>query len=176
MKSLLTIAIATFAAISISAATWTFHACKDNYAFVDIGGGSAVGQPSTSECFIEWDYGDAGYDGGVFFAFGPLWNWEIISLGFNETQTVTLDDISTWGSVSVNGPTPDFNGGGSPVILYVGGGEFWIDFAPNGTVRINISEPSDFGKWAWDGSINPNWVEPLSVVEHGKHLAKGHAK
>lgn len=47
------------------------------------------------------------------------------------------------------------------------GGEFWLDFDPEGP-RVSPTQPADFGKWAWDGSVNPSWVEPLAKKSHGK--------
>lgn len=50
-------------------------------------------------------------------------------------------------------------------------GEYWVDFNPDCTGRVSTVKPTDFGKWAWDGSINPSWVEPVSlkVKGHKKH-------
>jgi hypothetical protein len=35
-------------------------------------------------------------------------------------------------------------------------------------VRVSPNAPQDFGKYEWDGSINPNYVEPLGAKKHGK--------
>lgn len=165
MKGLLIIALTALLQSQSIAATWTFHFWKDNYGFVDVMGGN-----STKEVFVEWDFGDAGYDGGVYVWESPDWSLPKETLGFFGDYSFSLDDETFWGSVTINGPAPSFNGGGSPLVLYIGGGEFWIDFSSDGAPRISETQPADFGKWAWDGSINPSWVAAK------KGYAKGHNK
>lgn len=55
------------------------------------------------------------------------------------------------------------------------GGDVWVDFDASGIPQIREgAQPSDFGKYLSDSSINPSWIEPLSV--HGKGKALGHSK
>lgn len=68
----------------------------------------------------------------------------------------------------IEGGAPDFLGGSSAVAPSVAG-EYWIDFDTTGSIRISNSQPLDFGKWTWDGSINPNYVLPLKTKGHKKH-------
>lgn len=54
--------------------------------------------------------------------------------------------------------------------------DIWVDWSniPFSEPRITTQKPEDFGKWAWDGSINPNYVEPVGPLKstRGKHLGK----
>ena len=54
------------------------------------------------------------------------------------------------------------------------GGEFWIDFNLDGTPRVSSIAPSDFGKWSWNGLLNPNYIEPIAPLS--KKHGKGHSK
>lgn len=92
--------------------------------------------------------------------------------GWTDTMSFLADSTPEDASWYLFGGYPDYGGeelgigGNLPLV----GGEFWIDFGPFGVARVNTSQPSDFGKWAWDGSINPSWTAAK------KGFAKGHNK
>lgn len=106
----------------------------------------------------------------------PAGIWPGIFVADGNTIALTGDWLPGWDgtwqcptcNVWVGGPPPDFMGGGESSIGI--GAEYWIDFASDGTARIATTQPSDFGKWAWDGSINPSWI----ALKKG--FAKGHNK
>ena len=50
-------------------------------------------------------------------------------------------------------------------------GDVWIDWNADGSLRVSNSaiEPTEFGKWLSDGSLNPNYIgPPVSSKKHGK--------
>lgn len=187
--------------LSVNAGQWVIHGFKDNYLQVMLGSEMTYlqcgetwtgGMGYVSEAM--WDYqfdidfpewASSGSQSGALQCDGMY--LPEFSLGYQDTQTLTF-------------PSGEFNApialGGGTSLCYVSGGisqgspgynghqdfqfptipgEYWIDFASDSTVRISTAQPADFGKWAWDGSINPSWVEPEAIpLQHGKKL--GHNK
>lgn len=93
------------------------------------------------------------------------------------TQEIPYSPI--YGSISVQywaieGIPPGWIGYSEQEMSWAFIGEYWIDWASNMQIRISQTEPSDFGKWLGDGSINPNYVEPIAPLKsnRGKHLGK----
>lgn len=124
---------------------------------------------------LQWDYDwDTAFpssaDSGLHLwtpVLGVVTDWT----GYSDT--LSFDDLySGVGErlvfpVILSGPSPDYSS--YTYVDWSGGpGEYWIDFNSAGTPRISTSAPFDFGKWAWDGSINPNYVAPLTKKHHGK--------
>lgn len=179
--------------IAAHAATWTIHGAKDNYLQVTLVGPvlncesapiSEVrywGDPDHTRGWMSfgyWDYANdvaypPGYSGALNYTnqCGDYYTWGYSQSEWQETLMFEGDaDIVIY---SLWGPFPDYNGTDQSGNLSLLGGEFWIDFDSFGIVRVSVSEWPDFGKWAWDGSINPSWVEPLAgKKQHGK----GHGK
>lgn len=156
--------------VNLNAATWTFHGTKDNYSYVYLwqpaGGSGAAVQ-------LQWDWNwdrlfPASADSGTQFitaAAGTDWT------GYSDVLTVDIDPAFQVTVIDISGPATGYNGLTEWLFPYSPPsgpqpGEYWIDFASDGTGRVSTSEPSDFGKWAWDGSINPNYVAPLAVKKH----------
>lgn len=154
MKIILSIVLALTSVIS-QAATWTFHASRDNYCYVDV-----MGNDFTREVWIEWDIVNGG---GVWVWEAPDWNTVEHSTGFNETYTFDLADETFWGSMAISSLPPNYDGWQSPPILFLGGGEFWIDFDSAGVARISTTLPTDLGKWAWDG-INQSQLRRAAIA------------
>lgn len=159
--------------LNLNAATWTFHGVKDNYSYVNLwqpAGGSGVAVQ------LQWDWNwdqlfPSSADSGVQYinaGIGTHWT------GYADTLTVDIDPSFQVTVIDVSGPAPGYNGLTEWLFPYnppsgPQPGEYWIDFASDGTGRISTSAPTDFGKWAWDGSINPNYVAPLNTKGHKKH-------
>lgn len=129
---------------------------------------------------------------GVDSTWTFLWDGWAISYGddyssFTNGSVLTWSsDFSTTGIVddgihgaasplrwAIEGGPPDFNPPADPLGWTSSSapetpGEYWIDFGQDQHIRIENSQPPDFGKWDWDGSVNPSWVEPLAKKGHGK--------
>lgn len=182
--------------LTASSQTWTFHAVKDNATWVSIYGpsgwmnqfGSGPYSSSLWAIFATWDLGwdvanpSSAYSGlevetmqevaTDVWTFVPVTNivewidtWTVSAPAFgfpDGVQPMTASGI-------LSGPYPNYSGGGTFDISLLGG-EWWIDFDSVGTVRVSSSQPSDFGKWAWDGSINPDYIAPLLTRKH--HVKK----
>jgi hypothetical protein len=175
MKILLVLACSILT-VTANAATWTFHTWQDNFTDVTLG-----------ETFsgIPWHYADLQSDPSFDSAFpeSPYsgvywWDWSFDSSPAATVYTITTPDDWWITSFYVAQGYPGYNGS------WVGeqrptlpAGEYWVDFASDGSYRVSATEPDDFGKWAWDGSINPSWVEHLSAVEQpGKKLGHRNKK
>lgn len=118
----------------------------------------------------------------ISYIFSIYTNGEVAVIPEMEGWNTSEIFPGTWGSCSSiswfieDGP-PDYLGGDSidgPTVP----GEYWVDWSDHGTIRIETSKPSDFGKWLGDGSVNPHYVEPLAPWKpnRGKHLGKLQAK
>lgn len=180
MKTILSVLIACACLVS-NAATFTFHACKDNWTEISV----LYGDSWDTAFAYQIGYWDYGYD--LAFpskAYSGL-EGEINQIGYSDTISFSSDypacEVDVWlcggypdyGNGQINFDLPRFEGG----VDLINGGEVWIDFGPDGIGRIELVKPADFGKWAWDGSINPSWVEPpLAPTANGRRLAKGHSK
>ncbi len=143
-----------FATLSIQAATWTIHAFKDNATYA-----------------VAYDSTDSQTTGEMVYYYG-IWS--------GDTLTISIDaELSVWHPecgclnpgaslfyIRVSGPAPKYR---NPQYAFMqtssGGdlapGEYWVDFAQNGSGRLSTSQPSDFGKWAWNGKINPSYSSAL---------------
>lgn len=179
-KYIAIIGLLVFVTVNGFCETWVFHGCKDNYSealfYEDISNGSMYA--------LRWDWNyDQEYptwaDSGISF------NWENAS-GYNDTLTFECPSGYILYGIAVSAPWPDYNNGQlfgyqwdyqlhKPAQYNIPSGEYWVDFASDGTGRLSITQPADFGKWAWDGSINPSWIEPeTAILQHGKKI--GHVK
>lgn len=169
MKNLIACCVLFLSGIMSHAATWTFHGVKDNYSAVVI-------QNANPVVFASWEFVGDFYEPQYACSGAQFWNGSSWSdpTGYSDTISFSVSDECRMTCWVVSGPYPDYEGwylwsvpfwseGMTP-------GEYWIDFALDGTARINTTQPSDFGKWAWDGTINPSWVEPVSLK------GKGHTK
>ena len=158
----------------INAATWTLHGFKDNFMYVKIVG-TDFNPTGIWQYEIVWDWG---YD-QVFplNTDSGLATWD----GPNATYAGPYQDvwsISTdleMAELTLSGGYPGY-AGGATIQTWLGGilpialqtiSEAWIDFDSVGNIRASNTQPSDFGKWAWDGSINPHYVGPLTTKHHG---------
>lgn len=167
--------VSIFALIALCAcswaATWTIHGSKDNWLLFQVGHESDY--PQSWE-WAQWDFwNDQQYP--EFADSGFFWSQR------HEDQTVNYTNLLGWResftleaqNPVVIGPVTFASGDYSGYVelnpeLFSTPDEYWIDFAADGTVRISTIQPYDFGKWAWDGSVNPSWVEPLAKKGHGK--------
>lgn len=168
-----------------NAATWTIHSFKDNAP-------TATWSSSSEYWMVFWDLAfdlaqPDSPDSGFYQAFvGGSDGLNLISGGYQDTWTINIPDDSWLVRVDMYGPYPDYNGWDGH-LYWPGGhawngqiippsstsnspipGEYWIDYDSTGVARMSTAQPSDFGKWAWDGSINPSWVAAK------KGYAKGH--
>lgn len=165
---------------NLVASQWIVHGFRDNFLDVGIWGG----QFQVTEYWVDlyWDYAwdiavPSSADSGLY----KSQNWSGVTIGYQDTWTVDMPGpdagfvLWAWisggypdygGGLDLRYPPPDFNE------VRMTPGEYWFDFAQNGVGRITIgpNPPTDFGKWAWDGSINPSWVAAK------KGYAKGHNK
>lgn len=193
MKTLILLLALQVYALSAIAQTWTIHGAKDNYLYIQSDGPSL--EFGDNFWALQWfehgqwdwafdqdfpDYSDSGISTFVFDGSDQYSqsSWS----GYSNVLIFDIPELMT-GPISLiratlTGPYPDYYGDWSEYILPSYGGEYWIDFSEVGIVRISTSQPNDFGKWAWDGSINPNYVEPISPLKsnRGKHLGKQQSK
>lgn len=156
-------------AICAFASTWTFHGFQGNQVAIIIT--DNLSDPYSGTMFgFYWDKGDPDGEGGIYPRYPSGWADPIVT-GYHDVLSLdTQLGFCIW-TVDISGPWPDFNGLNSVTSPGIcDGGEFWIDFSASGTVRISATQPVDFGKWAWDGLINPSWVAAK------KGFAKGHNK
>lgn len=182
MKACLTLFCWLFSVCISFAVTWTFHGTKDNYSIVYILSGLGPGPGYDPLGVMQWDWNyDQEFpqwaDSGLATTRDAQGNY--IWSGYSDSLTLTTPDKTAWVSeIDLSGPADNYSGRVSiwsnPVESIVPPGEYWLDFDSTGTIRLSTTQPSDFGKWAWDGSLNPSWVEPLAV--HGKGKALGHGK
>lgn len=177
MKTLLSTISLAASLFSAQAVTWTFHGFKDNWLWVELDPCSC----STDDYYYwqwDWDYDQTNPpdSGSGYSPYGS--QFPNLTIGYQDTWTADLDEKYSYLWVSLEGPYPGYYGGGFGLIADVvyAPGDYWFDFTPYGTLRISTSLPDDFGKWAWDGSINPNYVAPLAVKKHhGKHTSVTYA-
>lgn len=174
MKTILILILCLVVQLTAHSSTWTIHGVRDNY------------------LSLIWftDYAD--------MAWSALWDYQwdqdnCPDSGFwaNPRAEISCDCVVAYGvvaysdvlicdvpdgvplqSLSMAEPAPYYNGWVDSQLLPEPG-EYWIDWNQEQSIRISTTQPADFGKWAWDGSINPSWVEPLAAKKgHGK----GHVK
>lgn len=159
--------------VALLAQTWTVHICPDNYTRADVYGPpikeSWGNVPAWySEVCFDSFYGTYGTWVDWHHETLSYWGYEIAEMGSNYATFYAVSNDTQSAFFEISGPGPDCNNCIDGA-LNVSGGEFWIDFASDGTARVSTLQPSDFGKWAWDGSVNPSWAEPLSAKRsHGK--------
>lgn len=178
-----------FLCVASYAQTWTIHVVKENATYVGVygdifyvpGPGCAVGYFSTFRSFACMDYYyDAAYPEYAYsgiqedrFQTNGCGYSTTTYPGYTDTIILTATNTVTLANTCISQGYPDYNNE-QCADLPLSGGEFWIDFSPLGMVRVSNSPPSDFGKWLWDGSINPNYIEPLSPIWNKR--GKGHRK
>lgn len=202
---LILLIVGLIVSLSANAQTWIIHNWKDNSTlwWFDTNIVSIVG-PEQGYVTTGWEYAAAFYTDWAsdqVFPLTPASQYYSGALqptgtylpnavvGYSAVYTITVptgtlgsDLLSEMGGFDeggyIEGGYPDYGDSGlGDFHLSLGGGEFWVDFSPSGIARVSNTKLSDFGKWSWDGSINPNWVEPLAAPSlPGKRLAKGHAK
>lgn len=171
MKLLLAlVALCVSVAIGVSE-TWTIHGARENWMVFAVRHWNFPNQ----QIRVIWNYHNFPYEQQSGFYNSIYSDTEPILLSYSEI----LEHRDTWifdapsGSIgiceSLWGGNEEYYGWWS----YPFGwpytfadwiqtpGEYWIDFESGGIPRLSTSIPSDFGKWLWDGSINPNYVEPL---------------
>lgn len=193
MKAILIWILSAFSGLVAQAQTWTVHAVKDNYTDAYVVGPLGFypdGFVIITWCYdlaFDWDWDRLNPENAYSGVYPTVWVG-----GENDGSYVTTTSILGWSSsftvedlpiegvtldtsrmnicVTITGPAPDYFGGWQTVNIYgtQNGGEWWLDFGSDGIIRTLTYQPDDFGKWAWDGSINPSWVEPLAKKGHGK--------
>lgn len=160
-------------------AIWTLHGCKDNY--LQVRWIADQNPPfywgGTMDFDWTWDqlYPDQSDSGIQTWDLSGSTSWT----GYSDALSLDVPDLARCWNAYQSGSGPNYDGWNDWSLYWetMVAGEYWIDFAPDGAVRISTTSPSDFGKWAWDGSVNPSWVEPpLAPAQQGKRLAKGHNK
>lgn len=172
MKTSLFILISAFS-FQVNAALWTFHGCKDNWSAVRLRQASWP-DPTTHEYFIYWDHTwDLMYpelaDSGSTYRDANQNLLSYVQEGYLDTYSLDIPSDYYVFMADVYGPAPDYSGNGNELSSsFAWPGEYWIDFDATGSPRVSMTQPSDFGKWAWDGSVNPSWFEPLAKKGHGK--------
>lgn len=100
---------------------------------------------------------------------------EVYFAAFLETHLANYPNptVSGWVELDI-ADEPDYfswnyiNDNGSPGSINTSL-DWWVDWDQNGA-RFSNSRPSDFGKWMWNGSINPSWTAAK------KGYAKGHIR
>lgn len=169
MKSLY-LSLGLFTSTLSLADTWTFHAVNTVNPVVTVtqDGGWEMHQ---GWYLINYQYGVDQYVDPTVFA--DKWTWEeqdwigndpdtgfnIWNTTFGEISGATLSITNQPYDFWVEGPIPDYPGYAD--YGSISSGEYWIDVAPGGgDFRLSTTQPSDFGKWAWDGSVNPSWIAP----------------
>lgn len=170
---------------SLRAADWTLHGALGSNPWC---GFHRVSPDRTHIEMRHFGYGidptwSFDWDGWIEGDNSGFWEYatgSVLTLSSDWGTTEILYDPIYGSSSSINwgiedGP-PYFNGWGSQEAPAIPG-EYWIDWTFDGLIRISSSQPVDFGKWEWDGSVNPYWIPPLLPQPlPGKHLAKGHSK
>lgn len=165
------------ACLPVLGTTWTFHAARDNATSVSIYGPLLSGPNWMA--YKWWANANFDFISPYYPVATEVGVWDENTLTASVVDTFDMSDVlvidvpfydAAYADCTVFGPYPDYMGDGL-VLIPIDGGEFWIDFASDGAARISTIAPIDFGKWSWNGSINPSWVEPLVVK--GK---KGHRK
>ena len=176
------------------AQTWTLHTFKDNSTWIVVNGpmgwfcdGGGINNPGP--------YGTMWSATGDFEFNNPSWTWFHLFQNTCTTGQQVLIDSAVYvddfvfsepsgGVIDPAGgqivPRLNFDIGGpnwegavsTPAADYTAG-EYWFDFDQFGNARASSTQPSDFGKWAWDGTINPNYTGPLVAI---KKRGKGHNK
>ena len=144
---------------------WTFHGFRDNYSAVTW---TDFGQPTTYLC-MSWDWGwDQTGLGPVDSGTRTLVSGVSDSgfTGYSDVLTLDVPAGFVFLTCTVTSGYPDYNGNPNNVTFPTIAGEYWLDMDSTGNPRISSSQPSDFGKWAWDGSINPDYVAPLLIRKH----------
>lgn len=161
MKSLFSI-LTIFLALSAYSATWIIHAAKDN---------TTVAQAYDSTHSQET---------GEMVYYTAVWDFKGTGV-YQETQIIDIDaEVSVWDEncgcinpgaamfyIQISGPYKQYKNRqyafvhtGGPNMLFPG--EYWVDYAAGGIPRVLTSRPSDFGKWAWNGKVNPSYLSILS--------------
>lgn len=182
MKCLL-IVLVVLCSTTSQAATWTIHGCKDNYSKVFWANG--VANQWNFVGYVQFDYTwDVLYpdqvDSGTYYTTGD--GIDHFTYGYQDVLSLDVDDRvqnppGGWPIGEclsfLSGPAPDYVNypGEVDLIPLTQPGEYWLDFGPGGIPRVVFGSagPIDFGKWAWDGSINPHFTEPmLAKKHHGK--------
>lgn len=174
MKSLFIIACLLFS--QICNAAWVFHSCETVNPWMNFTTDGTYNVVSDFEV-ITVEYGVDNFNG--YTAFADQWvgqdiTFDGIQWGLNQVVQVSGNTFTYSGSllfnaVYIEGPFPDFLGGDTFTGLIEG--EYWLDVVPGGGHgRISTSQPVDFCKYLWDGSLNPNYVAPLTKSKgHKKH-------
>lgn len=157
-----------------SAAQWTFHGFKDNYSAVTW---TDFSEPITYLCMSwDWAWDQAGLgtiDSGTRTLVNSIGGITDSGFtGYSDVLSLDVPDGFVFLTLSVTSGYPDYNGDYSNLPFPKTSGEYWLDMDSTGSPRLSTSQPTDFGKWAWDGSINPNYVAPAAV--HGKSHIKKH--
>lgn len=168
MNFILSLVCLLFVTVQAVASTWTLHASKDNYSLI----GFRFGIPLGSQTSVIWNY-DVPDSSGIllddFSSGGDVVTWD--HLRYQDVWSIDLADDWNWIVLSISGPDPNYEGWQVATIYPpYSAGEYWLDFDSGGILRFSATQPSDFGKWAWDGSINPSWTAAK------KGFAKGHNK
>lgn len=155
-------------------AAWTFHGAKDNWLGVVFYGVDPVTDNPT-EYVNNWDWT---YD--QLYPSTPdsgFWTFDYVTEVYTPPSGV-WSEIWTFSppngvalySIDLSGPANDYLGDVYWLHPVINEGEYWVDFDSGGQGRISIIQLADFGKWAWNGSINPSWTAAK------KGFAKGHNK
>lgn len=170
MKSLLTLCFLVWC--NSSQAEWIFHSAETINPFVNFTTDGTFNVVSGFE-FLDVEYGVDNYQAYTSFAdqwvgegikFDGTW-WSVKEEVVVSGKTFTYSGPLLLYVVYIEGPFPDFLGGD----LFSGltEGEYWLDVDTAGNHgRVSSSQPLDFGEYLWDGSINPNYVAPISLKKH----------
>lgn len=171
MKAIIALILTT---VCVHCQTWTFHSAETVNPVVTVtsdGTWNAV----PGWYVINYQYGVNDYGNPVSFQNQWLWQEQILQFWTptggvwdttfyyltGNTLTINQPPVDVW----VEGAIPDYFGYSDYGALATG--EYWFDISPAGyDFRLSTTQPTDFGKWLWDGSINPNYVSPLAPKKH----------
>lgn len=171
MKKLIPFLTTVFLAVSSMAATWTVHGFRDNWLWVDFHWydqeNSYVYVYEYAFWDYDWDAVNPQYADSGWGRWTDTGNTDIVE--YRDVWVFDMPDGAWCSWIDLSGPAPDYSNdlssSGEEMAVP---GEYWIDFGQDSSMRVSTIQPSDFGKWAWDGSVNASWVEPLAKKGHGK--------
>lgn len=135
----------------------------------------------TSSYFVAFDYltGDTFYTNGNYYYWSfPSTDESVVIPSMDEAKAICADWLSDhiapyagateveWNEIWIS-DLPDWNSWGWTESIDCTL-DWWADWDSVGA-RFSNSKPSDFGKYLWDGSINPNYAEPLVLKKNRRH-------
>jgi len=148
----LTIALFLTLALSAQAVTWTIHAWRDNLTYA-VAYDSTHSQETGQMVFYEGTVPSASGDTIVLTI-------DAVESVFDESCGCINPGASLF-YIRISGPAPRtknvqyaFSQGYEEILPP---GEYWVDFDSNGIARLSTVQPADFGKWSYNGKVNPSY-------------------